>query len=112
MMNLQVYTIPLHLKSKNMHWLEGVTSNTDAAQLAEKFAEAKCPTKVCVIPVDSCLVMNVLFYFLYLPALVQTLALLSSVLSYCVSNILIELSISLGGWCSCYIKWGSQESVC
>lgn len=24
----------------------GVTSNTDAAQLAETFAEAKCPTKV------------------------------------------------------------------
>lgn len=26
--------------------LEGVTSNTDAAQLAETFAEAKCLTKV------------------------------------------------------------------
>ncbi|XP_059636668.1 pyrophosphate--fructose 6-phosphate 1-phosphotransferase subunit alpha-like isoform X2 [Cornus florida] len=29
----------------------GVTSNTDAAQLAETFAEAKCPTKVVGVPV-------------------------------------------------------------
>ncbi|TVU28250.1 hypothetical protein EJB05_19760 [Eragrostis curvula] len=29
----------------------GVTSNTDAAQLAETFAEAKCPTKVIGVPV-------------------------------------------------------------
>jgi hypothetical protein len=28
---------------------EGVTSNTDAAQLAETFAEAKCPTKVFLL---------------------------------------------------------------
>jgi len=30
---------------------EGVTSNTDAAQLAETFAELKCPTKVVGVPV-------------------------------------------------------------
>jgi len=29
-----------------MHYLSGVTSNTDAAQLAETFAVANCPTKV------------------------------------------------------------------
>lgn len=29
-------------------YFEGVTSNTDAAQLAETFAEAKCQTKVCM----------------------------------------------------------------
>ena len=29
-----------------MSTYEGVTSNTDAAQLAETFAEAKCATKV------------------------------------------------------------------
>ena len=28
--------------------LAGVTSNADAAQLAETFAEAKCPTKVFI----------------------------------------------------------------
>lgn len=31
----------------NLYYLDtGVTSNTDAAQLAETFASAKCPTKV------------------------------------------------------------------
>uniref|UniRef100_A0ACD5YRV1 Uncharacterized protein n=1 Tax=Avena sativa TaxID=4498 RepID=A0ACD5YRV1_AVESA len=32
-------------------FFEGVTSNTDAAQLAETFAEAKCATKVVGVPV-------------------------------------------------------------
>lgn len=36
----------LMLLSKIFVWLVGVTSNTDAAQLAETFAEAKCQTKV------------------------------------------------------------------
>lgn len=58
MIELQGCTIPLNINSKNMHWLEGVTSNTDAAHLAEKFAETKCPTKVCVIPTMSCKAMN------------------------------------------------------
>lgn len=32
---------------------EGVTSNTDAAHLAEFFAEAKCPTKVPIFFFDT-----------------------------------------------------------
>ncbi|CAM8974878.1 unnamed protein product [Rhodiola kirilowii] len=33
------------------YWRYNLTSNTDAAQLAETFAEAKCPTKVVGVPV-------------------------------------------------------------
>ncbi|CAK9178271.1 unnamed protein product [Ilex paraguariensis] len=39
------------LKLDGLVIVGGVTSNTDAAQLAETFAEAKCPTKVVGIPV-------------------------------------------------------------
>ncbi|XP_009777872.1 pyrophosphate--fructose 6-phosphate 1-phosphotransferase subunit alpha [Nicotiana sylvestris] len=39
------------LKLDGLVIIGGVTSNTDAAQLAEKFAEAKCPTKVVGVPV-------------------------------------------------------------
>ncbi|XVE69549.1 hypothetical protein DITRI_Ditri10aG0000400 [Diplodiscus trichospermus] len=40
-----------HLKLDGLVIIGGVTSNTDAAQLAETFAEAKCPTKVVGVPV-------------------------------------------------------------
>ncbi|KAL1815869.1 hypothetical protein DCAR_0520202 [Daucus carota subsp. sativus] len=39
------------LKLDSLVIIGGVTSNTDAAQLAETFAEAKCPTKVVGVPV-------------------------------------------------------------
>ncbi|KDP36731.1 hypothetical protein JCGZ_08022 [Jatropha curcas] len=39
------------LKLDGLVIIGGVTSNTDAAQLAETFAEAKCPTKVVGVPV-------------------------------------------------------------
>ncbi|XP_068647417.1 pyrophosphate--fructose 6-phosphate 1-phosphotransferase subunit alpha [Aristolochia californica] len=39
------------LKLDSLVILGGVTSNTDAAQLAETFAESKCPTKVVGVPV-------------------------------------------------------------
>ncbi|KAM7253057.1 hypothetical protein ACFE04_025675 [Oxalis oulophora] len=39
------------LKMDGLVIIGGVTSNTDAAQLAETFAEAKCPTKVVGVPV-------------------------------------------------------------
>ncbi|XP_021900763.1 pyrophosphate--fructose 6-phosphate 1-phosphotransferase subunit alpha isoform X2 [Carica papaya] len=39
------------LKLDGLVIVGGVTSNTDAAQLAETFAEAKCPTKVIGVPV-------------------------------------------------------------
>ncbi|KAM7517402.1 hypothetical protein LguiA_006985 [Lonicera macranthoides] len=39
------------LKLDSLVVIGGVTSNTDAAQLAETFAEAKCPTKVVGVPV-------------------------------------------------------------
>ncbi|KAK4753378.1 hypothetical protein SAY87_022176 [Trapa incisa] len=39
------------LKLDGLVIVGGVTSNTDAAQLAETFAEAKCPTKVVGVPV-------------------------------------------------------------
>ncbi|CAL9105526.1 unnamed protein product [Musa acuminata var. zebrina] len=39
------------LKLDGLVIVGGVTSNSDAAQLAETFAEAKCPTKVVGIPV-------------------------------------------------------------
>ncbi|KAK1282287.1 Pyrophosphate--fructose 6-phosphate 1-phosphotransferase subunit alpha [Acorus calamus] len=41
----------LALKLDGLVIIGGVTSNTDAAQLAETFAEAKCPTKVVGVPV-------------------------------------------------------------
>ncbi|KAG7024075.1 Pyrophosphate--fructose 6-phosphate 1-phosphotransferase subunit alpha, partial [Cucurbita argyrosperma subsp. argyrosperma] len=41
----------LDLKLNGLVIIGGVTSNTDAAQLAETFAEAKCPTKVVGVPV-------------------------------------------------------------
>ncbi|XP_022141547.1 pyrophosphate--fructose 6-phosphate 1-phosphotransferase subunit alpha [Momordica charantia] len=41
----------LDLKLDGLVIIGGVTSNTDAAQLAETFAEAKCPTKVVGVPV-------------------------------------------------------------
>ncbi|KAI4320898.1 hypothetical protein MLD38_034331 [Melastoma candidum] len=40
-----------NLKLNGLVIIGGVTSNTDAAQLAETFAEAKCPTKVVGVPV-------------------------------------------------------------
>ncbi|XP_038702625.1 pyrophosphate--fructose 6-phosphate 1-phosphotransferase subunit alpha [Tripterygium wilfordii] len=40
-----------NLKLDGLVIIGGVTSNTDAAQLAETFAEAKCPTKVVGVPV-------------------------------------------------------------
>ncbi|XP_028784741.1 pyrophosphate--fructose 6-phosphate 1-phosphotransferase subunit alpha [Neltuma alba] len=40
-----------NLKLDGLVIIGGVTSNTDAAQLAETFAEAKCPTKVVGAPV-------------------------------------------------------------
>ncbi|XP_034675902.1 pyrophosphate--fructose 6-phosphate 1-phosphotransferase subunit alpha [Vitis riparia] len=40
-----------NLKLEGLVILGGVTSNTDAAQLAETFAEAKCQTKVVGVPV-------------------------------------------------------------
>ncbi|KAL7235365.1 hypothetical protein ACSBR1_018796 [Camellia fascicularis] len=39
------------LKLDGLVIIGGVTSNTDAAQLAETFAVAKCPTKVVGVPV-------------------------------------------------------------
>ncbi|XP_008796200.1 pyrophosphate--fructose 6-phosphate 1-phosphotransferase subunit alpha [Phoenix dactylifera] len=39
------------LKLDGLVIIGGVTSNTDAAQLAETFAESKCPTKVVGVPV-------------------------------------------------------------
>ncbi|CAL9076793.1 unnamed protein product [Musa acuminata var. zebrina] len=39
------------LKLDGLVIIGGVTSNSDAAQLAETFAEAKCPTKVVGVPV-------------------------------------------------------------
>ncbi|RCV21463.1 hypothetical protein SETIT_4G141400v2 [Setaria italica] len=39
------------LKLDSLVIIGGVTSNTDAAQLAETFAELKCPTKVVGVPV-------------------------------------------------------------
>lgn len=39
------------LKLDGLVIIGGVTSNTDAAQLAETFAEAQCPTKVVGVPV-------------------------------------------------------------
>ncbi|KAF3684814.1 Pyrophosphate--fructose 6-phosphate 1-phosphotransferase subunit alpha [Capsicum annuum] len=39
------------LKLDGLVIIGGVTSNTDAAHLAEKFAETKCPTKVVGVPV-------------------------------------------------------------
>ncbi|OAY50359.1 pyrophosphate--fructose 6-phosphate 1-phosphotransferase subunit alpha [Manihot esculenta] len=39
------------LKLDGLVIIGGVTSNTDAAQLAETFADAKCPTKVVGVPV-------------------------------------------------------------
>ncbi|KAJ6799874.1 pyrophosphate--fructose 6-phosphate 1-phosphotransferase subunit alpha-like isoform X3 [Iris pallida] len=41
----------LALKLDGLVIIGGVTSNTDAAQLAETFAETKCPTKVVGVPV-------------------------------------------------------------
>ncbi|XP_022981962.1 pyrophosphate--fructose 6-phosphate 1-phosphotransferase subunit alpha-like [Cucurbita maxima] len=41
----------LDLKLDGLVIIGGVTSNTDAAQLAETFAESKCPTKVVGVPV-------------------------------------------------------------
>lgn len=41
----------LALKLDGLVIIGGVTSNTDAAQLAETFAESKCPTKVVGVPV-------------------------------------------------------------
>lgn len=93
-----------------MHWLEGVTSNTDAAHLAEKFAETKLPTKVCVIPIVLCKAMHMRFYFFcFDPNFASYFQ--HIVLLHQYHTKLMSLS-SLGGWCSCYIKWGSQESVC
>ncbi|KZV32193.1 pyrophosphate--fructose 6-phosphate 1-phosphotransferase subunit alpha-like [Dorcoceras hygrometricum] len=40
-----------NLKLDGLVIIGGVTSNTDAAQLAETFAEKKCPTKVVGVPV-------------------------------------------------------------
>ncbi|CAL5207824.1 unnamed protein product [Lathyrus oleraceus] len=42
-----------NLKLDGLVIIGGVTSNTDAAQLAETFAVAKCPTKVVGVPVTS-----------------------------------------------------------
>ncbi|XP_058728302.1 pyrophosphate--fructose 6-phosphate 1-phosphotransferase subunit alpha-like [Vicia villosa] len=42
-----------NLKLDGLVIIGGVTSNTDAAQLAETFAIAKCPTKVVGVPVTS-----------------------------------------------------------
>ncbi|XP_020265418.1 pyrophosphate--fructose 6-phosphate 1-phosphotransferase subunit alpha-like isoform X1 [Asparagus officinalis] len=41
----------LALKLDGLVIIGGVTSNSDAAQLAESFAETKCPTKVVGVPV-------------------------------------------------------------
>lgn len=41
-----------NLKLEGLVIIGGVTSNTDAAQLAETFAEAKCQTKVVGVPVS------------------------------------------------------------
>jgi hypothetical protein len=40
-----VISLKIFLNAK-LYFISGVTSNTDAAQLAETFAVAKCPTKV------------------------------------------------------------------
>jgi hypothetical protein len=42
---VRVTSLTVFLNSK-LYFISGVTSNTDAAQLAETFAVAKCPTKV------------------------------------------------------------------
>jgi len=47
--------LPLHPQERflnaEIHYRSGVTSNTDAAQLAETFAVANCPTKVFLLVV-------------------------------------------------------------
>ncbi|KAL0432817.1 UNVERIFIED_CONTAM: Pyrophosphate--fructose 6-phosphate 1-phosphotransferase subunit alpha [Sesamum latifolium] len=49
--NPKVFCLDFWFKEIATYKNQGVTSNTDAAQLAETFAERKCPTKVVGIPV-------------------------------------------------------------